>query len=80
MSTVGFLMSLLARPEPGGIPYDIGERAWAGVDVTATLVAGTGGSADTGAWAGVETGAGTADVPLGSGSDLGKMCFSRLFL
>jgi len=73
-------MSFLARPEPGGIPNDIGEGAWVGAAVTATLVAGTGGSADAGAWAGVETGAGTADVALGSGSDLGKMCFSRLFL
>lgn len=72
-------MSFFARPEPGGITYGIGEGAWEGAAVTATLVAGTGGSADTGAWDGVEAGAGAAGV-AGSGSDLGKMCFSRLFL
>lgn len=71
-------MSFFARPEPGGIPYGIGEGAWEGVAVTATLVAGTGGSADTGAWDEVEAGA--AGVALSSGRDLGKMCFSRLFL
>ena len=48
--------------------------------MASTLVAGTGGSADIGARAGVKTGAGTVDVALGSGSDLGKMCFSGLFL
>jgi len=71
-------MSFFAIPGPGGIPYGIGEGAWLDDVVAARLVAGTGGSAGTGGWGWVEAGAGSA--VLGSGSGLGKMCFSRLFL
>lgn len=69
-------MSFFARLEPGGTPYGIGEGAWVEDAVTATFVAGTGGSAGTGGWGWVEAGS----AALGSGSGFGKMCFSRLFL
>lgn len=80
LSTAGFLISFFAIADPGGMPYGIGERAWADDAVTGTFVGGTGGRAGTGGWDGVEAATGGAGVALESGSDLGKMCFNRLFL
>ena len=74
-------MSFFARADPGGIPYGIGEGAWVDDAVTATFVVDAGGNAGTGGWVGVTAAAGRgAGVAVGSGSDLGKICFSRLFL
>lgn len=63
-----FLVSFLATPDPGGIEYCIGESAGEAADV-AGRAGGGGGAADEAGGAG-----------SGSGRDLGKMCFSLLFL
>lgn len=62
-----FLESFFATPDPGGIEYCIGESAGEAADV--------GGRAGGGGAAVAAGGAGS-----GSGRDLGKMCFSLLFL
>lgn len=65
-----FLISFLAREDPGGTAYCIGERAGGGGAAAAIVVGGTS--------AGGGTGAGGAGADSGRG--LGKMCFNLLFL
>lgn len=55
-------------PDPGGIAYSIGERAGEGAEV--------GGIEGRGGGEAVEA----RGAEAGSGRDLGKMCFNRLFL
>lgn len=70
-STAALLGSVLARPDPGGMAYCIGEGA------AAETGEGAGGGAAGGA---TLSGAEVAGAVAGSGSGRGKICFNRLFL
>jgi len=71
-----FLGSFFVREDPDGMAYCIGERAGEGAGAGA-------GTADIGMVVGGARGGGGAEAggaATGSGRDLGKMCFKRLFL
>lgn len=70
LSTPLFLMSFFEREDPAGTAYCMGERAG---EVAETAIVVGGKAAVAGG--GTETGGAAA----GSGRDLGKMCFKRLF-
>lgn len=65
-----FRISFLAREEPGGTTFCIGERAGGGGAAIAIVVGCTGAGG----------GAGAVAAGAGSGRGLGKMCFNLLFL
>lgn len=66
----------MARPDPGGMAYCIGERAAAVTGVGAGGGAAGGATLDGSDAGGAEVGGAVA----GSGSGRGKICFNRLFL